>query len=231
VVEASVGFKALGVMFCLAGRGEAELQNRIARAWAKFHEIWLLLSNRNSSLRKRLQLFSVVVGRSALWGSESWTLTRRQKERLQAVQRRMLRRFAGRRRQPDEDWVTWIRQSTHMALNAAAAAGTKGWIQEHLARKWQWAGHVARMAAYRESSWTFKLTVWRDSYWMSMQQPDSAEYSSRPLRARAGRFRRWEHEAHTFASLMVLDVAWVVLAQDKKSWNDLTSAFTLHAWK
>ena len=61
VIEASAGFKVLGVMYCLRNAYEAEFQHRVNCAWAKLHQIWPLLQKRNSSLQKRLLLFGVMV--------------------------------------------------------------------------------------------------------------------------------------------------------------------------
>ena len=99
----------LGVQFTLVDGVSAELDARIAAAWGKFHKIWPLLRRRDTSLAKRLRLFDSNVGRSMSWGCESWTLTLKDKQRLQSVERAMLRRFAGPRRNGHEDYIIWLR--------------------------------------------------------------------------------------------------------------------------
>ena len=80
-----------------------------------------------------------------LWGSESWTLTVAEKLKFRGVERSMLRRFAGPRRAPEEEWLTWIKRATKAAVQAADKAGIKSWVYQHARVKWNWAGHVARM--------------------------------------------------------------------------------------
>lgn len=87
-----------------------ELQHRIKVAWGRFHQLWPLLSLRVSPLKQRLRLFDASVSKSILRGLESWALTVAERRRLRPVRRSMLRRFATRRRQRDEDWIQWIRR-------------------------------------------------------------------------------------------------------------------------
>ena len=144
IVASTEGFTLLGTLYTLTGGTKAEVKHRIKVAWGKFYQIWPLLRHRASSLKQRIRLFNAVVGRSLLWGSESWTLTVAEKKKLRAVERSMLRRFAGPSRRTGEDWVPWVRRATRVAEEAAKAAGVKSWVHQHLLAKWRWAGHVAR---------------------------------------------------------------------------------------
>jgi len=229
IVSAWEGFLLLGTRFTLEGGTSREVQKRIGIAWGKFHQIWHLLRHRSASLRQRLRLFNAVVGRSLLWGAESWTLTMAEKRKIRGMQRSMLRRFAGPRRQPDEDFVVWIRRATRAAIEAATSAGVNCWVIDHLKAKWCWAGHLARMGDYRENSWAYKATFWRDSAWKS-EYVAGPLYSMRPLRSRAGRWGRWEDElVQGFQQFG--DGAWHAHAGDKKSWNDMAPAFAASRFK
>ena len=75
----------------------------------------------------------------------------------------------------------------------------KSWLRRFFHRKWTWAGHVARMGAHR---WLKKVTVWEDM----------------GLRARPGRWRRWEEDVRKFCSDRS-PVPWVTLAQNRDAWK------------
>ena len=186
-VNACDGFKVLGVMCSLADGMTAELRHRIRCAWAKFHEIWPVLRNRDSSLLQRIRLFNTVVGRSVLWGAASWTLCKRDARMLRTVQRDMLRRFAAGRRKHDEDYVDWIKRATAEAEQALERARLKSWHEKQLVAKWRWAGHIARMLQYRQQSWAFKTTCWRDEEMIIFWESFHDAFGNRPFRARAGR--------------------------------------------
>ena len=100
----------------------------------------------------------------------------------------MLRRFAGPRRRPDEDYIPWLRRATHAAERCRDEAGIKSWNTYASYRKWTWAGHVARMDNHR---WAHRMTRWRDEIWWSTQDHRS---TGRPMRCRPGYFSRWEKE-------------------------------------
>ena len=44
----------------------------------------------------------------------------------------MLRRIAGPRRHPEEQWVDWIKRSTRAARKSAKTAGIRFWLEAHL---------------------------------------------------------------------------------------------------
>ena len=211
VVSPQVGFKVLGVQLALANGMAAELDARIACAWGKFHEAWPLLRRRDTSLAKRLRLFDAKVGAAALWCCESWTLTRRQKQRLRSTERAMLRRFAGPRCNAAEEYIPWIKRATHCAESKRDEVGIKSWVEAYYWKKWSWAGHIARNDAHR---WTCRLTKWRDhTWWSSLDHRSSA---CRPLRARAGHFQRWESDLVKLAGGSWFEKSWTL---GKAAWN------------
>ena len=224
IVAPHEGFSLLGTFFTLEGGTSREVQKRMDIAWGKFHQIWHLLRHRSASLRQRLRLFNAVVGRSLLWGAESWTLTVAEKKKIRGMQRSMLRRFAGPRHEADEDFVSWIRRSTRAAMEAARSSGVNRWVINHLKAKLCWAGHLACMREYRQESWAFKATFWRDSRWRGEYAAGGPLYSVRPLRSRAGRWSRWEDEiVHGYQQFG--DDAWSLHAGDRKRWNGMAQVF------
>jgi hypothetical protein len=220
------GFKILGTQFTAVGGTSKEVDLRIAAAWGKFHQIWKLLRRRNTDLKKRLRLFESNVSRSLLWCCESWTLSLREKQRLQSTERAMLRRFAATRRAPDQEYLDWIRTATHSAERSRDEAGIRSWCAGASLQKWSWGGHVARMSMHR---WARRMTGWRDSEWWSDQDHRS---SIRPIRARRGHFTRWEAEMAKFATEKGWS-HWKSAASDRSTaeWNQLGPEFSNFACK
>ena len=72
----------------------------------RFHDLHQVLTNRNFPVHLRLQLFDSVVSPTALYGLSTTPLTATQLDKLDAVQRKMLRRIVGWVREEDEDWAT-----------------------------------------------------------------------------------------------------------------------------
>ncbi len=139
----------------------------------------------------------------------------------------MLRRFAGPRRNTNEDYVTWIIRATGEAEHARDSSCVKSWMEAVLAKKWSWAGHVARMDSNR---WALRLSNWRNHEWWQGQ--DQRTTAIRPIRARAGYQSRWENELAKFAER----VGWNLWSSKARTmttpaWNEHCSAFANFAAK
>jgi len=155
IADGQDGFIVLGVCITVDGRSSKEFERRCAAAWAKFYELWPLLRRRESSLKKRLLLFNASVSKSMLWCSGTWTLTAKEKRHLRAVQRNMLRKFAGPKRAPEEEWVPWIKRATKIAEERAREVGVECWLISHLRGKWRWAGRLVHTDIERGSASLF----------------------------------------------------------------------------
>ena len=104
----------------LSKRGQRNLDHRLSCAWRRFHELQHTLCNRKIPVHLRLKLFESVVSPTVLYSLSTTPLTTTQCERLDGVQRKMLRRIVGWVRLGDEDWdVTGHRMK--MRLQAALA--------------------------------------------------------------------------------------------------------------
>ena len=174
---------------------------------------------------QRLRLFNAVVGRSVLWGAESWYLTLAQQRSRRAVERQMFRpmprRFASSGRRTEEDYLTWIRRATREAISAASDARIKPWLEQMKLAKWRWAGHVIRKAQYEEESWDYIATRWRDASWQAQNACER-----RPLRSRAGRWGRWEDDIMKYCRQFG-ETDWITFALDKTAWEDKASHFAI----
>ena len=223
VVDPSVGFKILGTKFTLRGRTSAELRSRIAAGWAKFHQMKPLLCRNDGLLDKRLRMFDSTVGQSVLWCSESWIVTKEEKRLLTTAQNCMLRKIAGPRRAPDEDWVTWVQRSTRIARERALKCKVRLWADAHLKAKWTWAGHVQRMQSDRLA---VRATVWRDSEWWRTELllPRSLRIT-RPCRTR---WFRWEDDLKRYAKHCGW-ACWQESAANREVWLKHRDAFAAFA--
>ena len=214
MVRASDGFPVLGTIFTLIGRTSAELCARASAAWGKFHQLWPLLGRRDSDVTKRLRLFDMCVGQTALWCNGSWVLTLEEKRRLASTQNYMLRRIAGPNRAPEELWIDWVKRSTRVARKIAIGCCIRAWPHAHILRKWSWAGHVARMETNRLS---YRATAWRDAKWAA---EDIALFGPSLSTRRAGRqhWFRWEDDLLKYAEQCGWQ-DWKSIAANRNDWQ------------
>ena len=99
-------------------RGQCNLEHRLSLSWFKFHNLHRVLTNQNVPVHLRLQLLDSVVSPTAVYSLSTTPLTSAQLERLDATQRRMLRRIVGWVRLDDEAWELTGRRMKQK-LNAA----------------------------------------------------------------------------------------------------------------
>ena len=174
---------------------------------------------------KQLRLFDSSVTQTALWCCESWLLTQNEKRLLQTAQHAMLRRIAGPRRKPGEEWVEWIKRSTRQAVRAAKDAGIRFWRDAHLKAKWTWAGHVFRMADDRLAR---RAVTWRDSQWQATEYALPASLRlRRPCRTR---WFRWEDDLRKYAEHCSWQ-SWQSVAQNRSAWSDHANSFVQFVMK
>ena len=74
----------LGRLVNLRDTHDTELKNRSAKAWAKFSIYRNKLTSKHYPLAQRMRLFAAVVQTTFLYGCASWTMTRKERERLGA---------------------------------------------------------------------------------------------------------------------------------------------------
>ena len=94
-------------------RGQRNLDHRLQCAWMRFHDLQHVLTNRKIPVHLRLQLFDSVVSPTVLYGLSTTPLTATQLDKLDAVQRKMLRRIVGWVRDGDEDWAVTGHRMKH----------------------------------------------------------------------------------------------------------------------
>ena len=109
-----------------------ELKRRIKLGWSAFGRNGVTLKS-NLPLCLKRKVFDQCILPVLTYGSETWTLTKSELQKLQTTQRNMERCMLGITRK-DRKHNTWIREKT----------GVTDIIKRVKMLKWQWAGHVAR---------------------------------------------------------------------------------------
>ena len=129
---------------------EAEVDKRIASAWGAFGKYSAELRNKKIALKTRVRLFDAVVTPCATYASACWALRSSEVSKMQAARRSMLRAIVGVKRQCDEDWVCYVRRSTHTSERLFSENGSEDWVSIHRRRKWRFA---AKLATANDARW------------------------------------------------------------------------------
>ncbi|KAH7666357.1 hypothetical protein AAVH_43283, partial [Aphelenchoides avenae] len=125
---------------------DGEIGRRRKAAWLSFNNIQEVLK-RMSDAKLRASLFNTTVLPALLYGCETWTLTKRQEDKLSTTERAMERRVLG---------ITMWDQERNEAVRERT--GFADAVMEARKRKLRWAGHVARRD---DGRWTKAATAWK----------------------------------------------------------------------
>ena len=113
----------------LRARGQRNLEHRISLSWGKFHALHTVLTNQNVPVHLRLRLFDSVVSPTATYSLNTTPLTVSQLNRLDATQRRMMRRIVGWVRCDEDTWETTGRRMKHRLETALARCPVHTWSE------------------------------------------------------------------------------------------------------
>ena len=107
-----------------------------------------------------------------------------------------------------EDWVDWIRRTTHLAEEHCQRAGLEDWVAAVRRKHWRWAGHLARRT---DGRWSSQLLSWV------------------PLgrRSRGHPCKRWSDalDEYFFKTVGLPRGSWQVVAMDRLQWHSLEDDF------
>ena len=142
-------------------------------------------------------MFEKSVSKSALWGYESWHLSRDQLVRIKGVQLNMIRKIVRARRRPSEGWLEWIVRSNEVARDWMRRCSVRTWDIQHLERVWHWAGRVDR----KQDSLVLAAVRFRCRTWNAEQK--SVLGNVRLMRPKQYRFWRWEEDIYIQGRPMV----------------------------
>ncbi|KAH7706674.1 hypothetical protein AAVH_26088 [Aphelenchoides avenae] len=125
---------------------DGEIGRRRKAAWLSFNNIQEVLK-RMSDSKLRANLFNSTVLPALLYGCETWTLTKRQEDKLSTTERAMERRVLG--------IAMWDQERNEAVREQTGFADA---VVEARKRKLRWAGHVARRD---DGRWTKAATMWK----------------------------------------------------------------------
>ena len=135
------GFKALGAKITMVGDDNAELSQRLHKAWQAFYKHKSILCNRSTNVKKRLVLMERIISPGVFWGAGSWNLREQDIKKLQACQNTMHRMIVGIDRVEHADLDAAMQKAYH----EVHTANIETWTHKLSQRRFRWAGHVARM--------------------------------------------------------------------------------------
>ena len=131
-------------------RANVEVQHRIKTAWMKFGQHTNTLCNRNISIKLRLKLFDSVVSPSLLFGLAILPLQASCIEKLDIIQRKMLRKIVGWVRIPEELWNETMRRMFAKVEHALKTCKVKVWSIRLAEMHWEF---IARLKRLPPTSW------------------------------------------------------------------------------
>ena len=88
----------------LTQRGRTEIAHRIQSAWFKFGKHARVLTNNNISIKLRLKLFDIAISPALLFGLSALPVHEDSYNKIDIVQRKMLREIVGWVRYESEGW-------------------------------------------------------------------------------------------------------------------------------
>lgn len=139
-------YKYLGRLLTPGNEMASEIDDRITAGWKRFGQYSTFLKDQKMPICLKKKIMDSVILPAMTYGAETWSLTKRQKEKLAVTQRSMERAMLGVTRK-DKIRNQEIRERTRVDDIIEKAEKSKG----------QWAGHLARMSP---SKWARKLTEW-----------------------------------------------------------------------
>ena len=140
-------FAYLGQLISFEDRQDKEIGRRTQNAWKAYWKLRKYLISKNIEMRHRRRLFDMCILPVLTYGSPTWSLTKKQQEKLKVTQRAMERRMLGvtRRDRLRNEEIRRRTQTKDVAIEAANL-------------KWSWAGHLARR---NDERWTLRATEWQ----------------------------------------------------------------------
>ena len=132
-VEEVNNFTYLGSKLTINGSCDEEIQARISKASQAFGMLKNTWKARTISLKTKLRLFKSNVQTTLLYGAESWKMTKTLSNKLEAFQRKCLRKILR------IFWPDTIRNES-----LYAQTNMRPITEEIRRRRWRWIGHVLR---------------------------------------------------------------------------------------
>ena len=137
IVPKSSTHKYLGRAFSgdLRDRGSVALNNRSACAWMQYNNLKHVLENKHITLQLRFKLFQSVITSTILYSLETCPLTECLGEKLDVLQRKMMRKIIGWHFVAGDNWETAGRRMKNRLQMCTDQLGIKTWSAQVKERK------------------------------------------------------------------------------------------------
>lgn len=189
-------FTYLGSKLSKDGNAESEIRVRIGKANHSFSMLRKTWKSKKIKLKTKLRIFKSNVMSVLLYGCESWKVTKGIAKKVDAFQRKCLRKILG---------IFWPRRITNRRLYRKTS--TRPISLEIKKRRWTWIGHLLRRPADHIARIALRWT------------PDGRRKRGRPKESwRRTVARDMKEQGWTWA---YLDRQ----AQDRRQWFSLVDAF------
>ena len=126
-------FKYLGSMISSDGNMEREITNRIQTGWASWRKCSGIMTDKRIGRKLKRRLYTAVIRPAMIYGAETWSTTKKEEERMNVNEMRMLRWASGVTRR-DRVPNRYIRGSLKVCEISKKIAE----------RRLAWFGHVER---------------------------------------------------------------------------------------
>lgn len=138
-------FEYLGVLLTSSNDEEKEIQRRITKGSRAMGALNRLLRSKELSRTARIRIYETIIRPTVLYGCDTWILTKRSDTKLEAWERKMLRRIFGGIKADNGQW----RRRTNQEIQELYAGPSITKIIR--AQRTRWLGHVERMTESRHT--------------------------------------------------------------------------------
>ena len=192
-------YKYLGTIFNCSNIIREEIQARINSGNKIYYALQHLLISNALSRNTKITIYKTLIRPIVLYGSETWSTTKRDEALLQTFENKVLRRIFGPIRDTQSgEWKRRSNKDIHDLFKSPLITGIMK------ANRLQWLGHIERMEDNRETKLAY-----------------TQEINDRRPRGRPR--RRWRDNIHT--DLQALGITnWQEKVNQRDEWRRLVSA-------
>ena len=215
--EASLTF--VGTILNFNGKDGLAIDNRIAQANKVFWKWKPVLTCRTASIACRIDLPVKTVFSAALWLSETWHPTKRQRQRLDSWAARVISLVVGVRKYDDEDLGDFWRRMYRTGHATLAAHGGSFDVRRRK-KLHSFAGHLARQSGLANEALRTRSLSW----WRHFQR---ARLLSHPCRFAPWRWEKQlvDHYGETLQLFIDDFTGWMLQAQVRGEWKASEAVF------
>ena len=151
VLERVARHKYLGVSIPgdVTARGSTNVRYRVECVWHKFCKIKTALTDRHVHIKLRLKLFSAVITPCILYSLITTPMLASDYEKIEVVQRKMLRRIIGFSKLNEETWESAFKRNNEKLARVMSIYPVGNWGDELVTRKRKFKEQLSR--GYRNS--------------------------------------------------------------------------------